>query len=79
MAALALRRGIGFGEFLRTSGKSWEDKGLRESVFLTQRGIRGFWSGSTMRLGRLVLSGGIVFSVYEQVSAVLVGFTSSRS
>ncbi|KAH6680027.1 mitochondrial carrier domain-containing protein [Plectosphaerella plurivora] len=46
---------------------------------LTQRGIRGFWSGSTMRLGRLVLSGGIVFSVYEQVSAVLVGFISSRS
>lgn len=42
---------------------------------LTQRGIRGFWSGSTMRLGRLVLSGGIVFSVYEQVSAVLASLT----
>lgn len=40
---------------------------------LTQRGVRGFWSGSTMRLGRLILSGGIVFSVYEQVSGMLVG------
>ncbi|EGY17661.1 tricarboxylate transport protein [Verticillium dahliae VdLs.17] len=32
-----------------------------------ERGIRGLWSGSTMRLGRLVLSGGIVFTVYEKV------------
>lgn len=30
-------------------------------------GMRCFWSGSTMRLGRLVLSGGIVFSIYEKV------------
>ncbi|KAG7106824.1 Tricarboxylate transport protein like [Verticillium longisporum] len=36
-----------------------------------ERGIRGLWSGSTMRLGRLVLSGGIVFTVYEKVSGLL--------
>lgn len=30
-------------------------------------GLRTFWRGSTMRLGRLVLSGGIVFSIYEKV------------
>jgi solute carrier family 25 citrate transporter 1 len=30
-------------------------------------GVRTFWRGSTMRLGRLVLSGGIVFSIYEKV------------
>lgn len=30
-------------------------------------GLRSFWRGSTMRLGRLVLSGGIVFSIYEKV------------
>ncbi|RNJ55002.1 hypothetical protein D7B24_009103 [Verticillium nonalfalfae] len=35
-----------------------------------ERGIRGLWSGSTMRLGRLVLSGGIVFTVYEKVSGL---------
>lgn len=44
---------------------------------LVQRGIRGFWSGSTMRLGRLILSGGIVFSVYEQVSSLLSPATRS--
>ena len=32
-----------------------------------EEGVRSFWKGSTMRLGRLVLSGGIVFSVYEKV------------
>ncbi|CRK31804.1 hypothetical protein BN1708_016015 [Verticillium longisporum] len=35
-----------------------------------ERGVRGLWSGSTMRLGRLVLSGGIVFTVYEKVSGL---------
>jgi solute carrier family 25 citrate transporter 1 len=34
-------------------------------------GILGFWRGSTMRLGRLVLSGGIVFTVYEQIVSVV--------
>ncbi|PVI06864.1 mitochondrial carrier [Periconia macrospinosa] len=34
-------------------------------------GIRGFWSGSVPRLGRLILSGGIVFTVYEKIAAVL--------
>jgi solute carrier family 25 citrate transporter 1 len=36
------------------------------SVF-QEHGVGGFWKGSTMRLSRLVLSGGIVFSVYEQI------------
>lgn len=30
-------------------------------------GIRGFWKGSTMRLGRLIFSGGIIFTVYEKI------------
>lgn len=38
---------------------------------LLHSGIRGFWSGSSMRLGRLVFSGGIVFTVYEKVAALL--------
>eukprot|EP00842_Homolaphlyctis_polyrhiza_P000582 jgi/Hompol1/1524/HPOL_002732-RA len=29
-------------------------------------GVLALWKGSTMRLGRLIFSGGIVFSVYEQ-------------
>ena len=35
-------------------------------VFVTS-GVRGFWRGSTVRLGRLIFSGGIVFTVYEKV------------
>ncbi|KAH7361330.1 mitochondrial carrier domain-containing protein [Pyrenochaeta sp. MPI-SDFR-AT-0127] len=38
---------------------------------LQHAGVRGLWSGSTMRLGRLVFSGGIVFTVYEKVAALL--------
>lgn len=40
---------------------------------LRSGGVRAFWSGSSMRLGRLVLSGGIVFTVYENVASVLMG------
>ena len=38
---------------------------------LKETGIRGFWRGSTMRLGRLIFSGGIVFSIYEKVATLL--------
>jgi len=34
-------------------------------------GVKGFWRGSSMRLGRNVFSGAILFSVYEQVAGVL--------
>ncbi|PGH03227.1 hypothetical protein AJ79_07422 [Helicocarpus griseus UAMH5409] len=36
-------------------------------------GVRAFWTGSSMRLGRLILSGGIVFTVYENVAGLLMG------
>ncbi|KAL8689707.1 MAG: hypothetical protein Q9224_004581 [Gallowayella concinna] len=38
---------------------------------IADEGIRGFWRGTTMRLGRTILSGGILFTVYEQVAAIL--------
>ena len=38
---------------------------------LADDGIRGFWRGTTMRLGRTVFNGGILFTVYEQVAGVL--------
>lgn len=38
---------------------------------LADDGVRGFWRGTTMRLGRTVFSGGILFTVYEQVAAIL--------
>ena len=41
------------------------------STILRDDGIRGFWRGTTMRLGRTIFSGGILFTVYEQVAAIL--------
>ena len=38
---------------------------------LSDDGVRGFWRGTTMRLGRTIFSGGILFTVYEQVAAVI--------
>ncbi|ODQ64678.1 mitochondrial carrier [Nadsonia fulvescens var. elongata DSM 6958] len=34
-------------------------------------GYAAFWKGATPRLGRLVLSGGIVFTVYEKIMLIL--------
>ncbi|KAF8269630.1 mitochondrial tricarboxylate transporter [Lactarius quietus] len=38
----------------------------------TEEGVRRFWTGTTPRLARLVMSGGIVFTIYEKV-IVLIG------
>lgn len=34
-------------------------------------GIKGFWKGTTMRLGRTVLSGGILFTSYEWAVSII--------
>lgn len=54
---------------IKTRAQSANGSTIRNAVtnILKERGVTGFWSGSTMRLGRLVFSGGIVFSVYEAV------------
>ncbi|GAA5978616.1 hypothetical protein JCM11641_002790 [Rhodosporidiobolus odoratus] len=39
----------------------------------SEEGVFRFWRGATPRLARLVLSGGIVFTVYEQVIVLLGG------
>ncbi|KAI5966934.1 CTP1 [Candida pseudojiufengensis] len=36
-----------------------------------QEGLLTFWKGATPRLGRLVLSGGIVFTIYEKMLVLL--------
>jgi solute carrier family 25 citrate transporter 1 len=58
---------------IKTRAQSAQGASTREAFqsILQQAGVRGFWSGSTMRLGRLVFSGGIVFTVYEKVAAML--------
>lgn len=37
------------------------------STIFKEEGLKAFWKGATPRLGRLVLSGGIVFTIYENV------------
>lgn len=58
---------------LKTRAQSVQGAGLLEAsrAVMREYGVRGFWKGSSMRLGRLLLSGGIVFSVYEQISRLL--------
>lgn len=36
-----------------------------------EEGVITFWKGATPRLGRLILSGGIVFTIYEKIMLVL--------
>jgi solute carrier family 25 citrate transporter 1 len=55
----------------RTQSAAGASTGEAFRSILTHSGVRGFWSGSTMRLGRLVFSGGIVFTVYEKIAALL--------
>ncbi|CZT52599.1 related to CTP1-Mitochondrial citrate transporter-member of the mitochondrial carrier (MCF) family [Rhynchosporium secalis] len=54
----------------RTQSASGESTLAAARGVLTEAGVLGFWKGSTMRLSRLIFSGGIVFSVYEQIVAL---------
>ncbi|KAJ5194326.1 Mitochondrial carrier protein [Penicillium cf. griseofulvum] len=58
---------------IKTRAQGVQGAGIGEASrsVIRDYGIRGFWKGSSMRLGRLLLSGGIVFSVYEEVAAIL--------
>ncbi|ELQ43031.1 tricarboxylate transport protein [Pyricularia oryzae Y34] len=58
---------------VKTRSQSARGAGTLEAFrsVISSSGVEGLWSGSTMRLGRLVLSGGIVFTVYEKVSGIL--------
>lgn len=58
---------------VKTRAQGVQGAGIAEAVRSVVRdyGIRGFWKGSSMRLGRLLLSGGIVFSVYEEMVTLL--------
>jgi solute carrier family 25 citrate transporter 1 len=60
---------------IKTRSQSAKGIGMGEAVqqVLRDGGVRAFWSGSTMRLGRLILSGGIVFTAYENIAGLLMG------
>ena len=38
---------------------------------MSDYGVKGFWKGTTMRLGRTVFSGGILFTAYEWAASIL--------
>ncbi|OLL22174.1 putative mitochondrial carrier [Neolecta irregularis DAH-3] len=67
-------------DVLKTRMQSIQAKKLYKSTFdcaykiSTQEGILAFWAGTTPRLGRLVLSGGIVFTVYEKMMDLFEAF-----
>ncbi|EPQ50115.1 mitochondrial carrier [Gloeophyllum trabeum ATCC 11539] len=58
---------------VKTRSQSARGAGTLEAVrsVWEDGGVRGFWRGTTMRLGRTTFSGGILFTVYERVASVL--------
>ena len=58
---------------VKTRAQSVKGAGVVEAFtsIISDFGVKGLWRGSTMRLGRTVLAGGILFSVYEQVAAII--------
>jgi solute carrier family 25 (mitochondrial citrate transporter), member 1 len=58
---------------LKTRAQSVKGAGVAEALksVLKDYGVRGLWRGSTMRLGRTVLAGGILFTSYEAIAEVI--------
>jgi len=66
-------------DVVKTRMQSLQAKELYKNSFhcaykvYLEGGVTGFWRGTTPRLARLVLAGGIVFTVYEQVITLIGG------
>lgn len=58
---------------VKTKAQQARAVGTRECVraILAEDGVRGFWRGTVMRLGRTVMAGGILFMANEQAVKVL--------
>lgn len=58
---------------VKTRAQSARGEGTMSALASVWRdgGVRGLWRGSTMRLGRLMMSGGILFTVYEKMSVAM--------
>lgn len=59
---------------VKTRAQSAKGAGTIEAFkgVIEDYGVRGLWRGSTMRLGRTVFAGGILFTAYEQVVSLLL-------
>ncbi|KAI1188308.1 mitochondrial carrier [Nemania serpens] len=58
---------------VKTKAQQARRTGTMDSVraIMAEDGIRGFWRGTVMRLGRTVLAGGILFTANEEATKVL--------
>ncbi|KIW14194.1 hypothetical protein PV08_06975 [Exophiala spinifera] len=58
---------------LKTRAQSVKGAGVAEAFksIVDDYGVRGLWRGSTMRLGRTVLAGGILFTSYEWIATMI--------
>lgn len=61
-------------DVIKTRSQSAKGTTAAEAIksILLDYGIRGFWKGTTMRLGRTVFSGGILFTSYEAVVKIIM-------
>jgi solute carrier family 25 citrate transporter 1 len=60
-------------DVIKTRSQSAKGASTVEAVktVLLDYGVRGFWKGTTMRLGRTVFSGGVLFTSYEAAVKVI--------
>ncbi|KAF2464111.1 tricarboxylate transport protein-like protein [Lindgomyces ingoldianus] len=60
-------------DVIKTRSQSAHGMSTAEAVksVLVDYGIKGFWKGTTMRLGRTVFSGGILFTSYEAAVKII--------
>ena len=58
---------------LKTRAQSVRGAGVVEAFtsVIKDYGVKGLWRGSTMRLGRTVLAGGILFTSYEAIAELI--------
>jgi solute carrier family 25 citrate transporter 1 len=60
-------------DVVKTRAQSVKHEGIIECTksIWNEAGLKGFWRGTVMRLGRTVMAGGILFTSYEQMVKLL--------
>ncbi|KAI1262434.1 mitochondrial carrier domain-containing protein [Xylariaceae sp. FL1019] len=66
---------------VKTKAQQARKTGTMDSVRLIMKedGVRGFWRGTVMRLGRTVMAGGILFTANEQATKMLKFMLGERA
>jgi solute carrier family 25 citrate transporter 1 len=61
-------------DVIKTRSQSAHGASTAEAVktVLLDYGVKGFWKGTTMRLGRTIFSGGILFTSYEAAVKIIM-------